>query len=52
MLYDSLREREVPVTMRVFTAEEGADAHCQVNNFRLAHLTVFDWLDATFHDKG
>ena len=51
-LYDSLSERGLPVTMRVFTAEEGADAHCQVNNFRLAHLTVFDWLDATFNYKG
>ena len=38
--------------MRVFTAEEGADAHCQVNNFRLAHLTVFDWLDAIFNYKN
>ena len=51
-LYDALSKRGLPVTMRVFTADEGADAHCQVNNFRLAHLTVFDWLDATFHYEG
>jgi len=33
------------VTLRVFTAQEGGDAHCQVNNFRAAHVVVFDWLD-------
>jgi alpha-beta hydrolase superfamily lysophospholipase len=34
--------------MRVFTAAEGAEAHCQVNNFPLLHEVVFDWLDAVF----
>lgn len=29
----------------VFTEEEGADAHRQVNNFGLMHQVVFDWLD-------
>ena len=47
-LYESFHKRGVAVTLRVFTAEDGADAHCQVNNLRLAHLTVFDWLDEVF----
>lgn len=47
-LYNMLRERGQPVTLRQFTAAEGADAHCQLNNLRLAHLVIFDWLDRTF----
>ena len=31
-----------------FTEEEGADAHSQANNQRLARHVVFDWLDETF----
>lgn len=34
-----------PKQMRVFTAEEGADAHCQANNLSLMQAAVFDWLD-------
>jgi pimeloyl-ACP methyl ester carboxylesterase len=45
VLYEAFQERKTPVTLRVFTAQEGADAHCQVNNLRLAHMVVFDWLD-------
>jgi pimeloyl-ACP methyl ester carboxylesterase len=37
-----------PKALRVFTEEEGADAHSQANNQRLAHQVVFDWLDETF----
>lgn len=49
----NLAERNVPVTLRYFTAEEGADGHCQLNNLRLAHLVIFDWLDRIFeHDPG
>jgi pimeloyl-ACP methyl ester carboxylesterase len=33
---------------RIFTVEEGADAHCQINNFPLLHQVVFDWLDDIF----
>jgi hypothetical protein len=48
-----LKKRNVPVTVRRFTAAEGADGHCQVNNLRLAHMVVFDWLDRIFaHDSG
>lgn len=49
----NLAERKVAVTLRKFTAEEGADGHCQLNNLRLAHLVIFDWLDHIFeHDPG
>jgi pimeloyl-ACP methyl ester carboxylesterase len=34
--------------IRIFTAEEGAEAHTHVNNFPLLHQVVFDWLDETF----
>jgi pimeloyl-ACP methyl ester carboxylesterase len=32
-------------TLRLFTAREGADAHCQLNNLVLLNNTVCDWLD-------
>ena len=35
-------------TMRILTAEEGAEAHAHVNNFPLLSQVVFDWLDVTF----
>nr|MDO8079513.1 alpha/beta hydrolase [Candidatus Freyarchaeota archaeon] len=34
-----------PKTLRIFTAEEGADGHCQVNNRSLMYQVIFDWLD-------
>jgi pimeloyl-ACP methyl ester carboxylesterase len=34
---------------RVFTLEEGAEAHCQVNNYALMQAVVFDWLDEVLH---
>ncbi|MCS6881456.1 MAG: alpha/beta hydrolase [Oscillochloridaceae bacterium] len=40
--YDRLRGQKA---IRVFTAEEGAEAHCQVNNLSLSNQTLFDWLD-------
>ncbi|MGC3953157.1 MAG: alpha/beta hydrolase [Propionicimonas sp.] len=43
-----LIERGVPVTVRCFSAVDGADAHCQVNNLRLAHAIIFDWLGERF----
>lgn len=36
---------KAPRQMHVFTAGDGAEAHCQVNNLSLMHATVFDWLD-------
>jgi pimeloyl-ACP methyl ester carboxylesterase len=29
----------------IFTAEQGSEAHCQVNNPELPNQTIFDWLD-------
>lgn len=43
-----LKQRGVDVTVREFTAADGADAHCQVNNLRLMQSVVFDWLDGVF----
>jgi pimeloyl-ACP methyl ester carboxylesterase len=34
--------------LHVFTAEEGADAHCQLNNLTLMQRVMFDWLDDVF----
>jgi pimeloyl-ACP methyl ester carboxylesterase len=47
--YAALRS---PKALRVFTEEEGADAHSQANNQRLAHQVVFDWLDEVFARGG
>lgn len=47
ILYKNLQKRKIPVAFVEFSAQSGADAHCQVNNLRLAHLTIFDWLDKT-----
>jgi pimeloyl-ACP methyl ester carboxylesterase len=38
--------RDARKQKRVFTAAEGAAAHCHVDNFPLLHEVVFDWLDA------
>ena len=34
-----------PVTSCRFSVDDGADAHCQANNLRLAAQVVYDWLD-------
>ncbi len=34
--------------IHMFTVEEGADAHCQLNNLSLMHQVAFDWLDEVF----
>lgn len=47
-IYDNLRSRNISATLIDFPAELGADAHCQVNNLRLAHNVIFDWLDGNF----
>lgn len=43
--YNALK---VPKDLRVFTAADGADAHCQINNLSLMQQVVFDWLDEAF----
>jgi pimeloyl-ACP methyl ester carboxylesterase len=37
-----------PVTRRLFTADEGADMHCQVGNLTLSNAVVYDWLSEVF----
>jgi len=36
-----------PCTPRLFTALEGADAHCQTSNLTLSAAVTMDWLDET-----
>jgi pimeloyl-ACP methyl ester carboxylesterase len=43
-VYDALK---VPKKLHIFSIEEGADAHCQVNNITLMQEVVYDWLDET-----
>ena len=33
---------------RPFTAEEGADMHCQLSNLTLSNAVVYDWLSEVF----
>lgn len=47
-LYEAFKARNLDVGLRTFSIEEGADAHCQINNLRLAHRVIFDWLDRVF----
>lgn len=35
---------------RLFTALEGAEAHCQLSNLTLLHQELYDWLDQLFSD--
>ena len=51
VLFDDFSRRGVDVTLHEFTAEEGADGHCELNNLRLAHLVIFDWLDQVFGNE-
>jgi pimeloyl-ACP methyl ester carboxylesterase len=37
-----------PKTLLEFTADEGADAHCQSGAQRLALARIYDWLDDVF----
>jgi pimeloyl-ACP methyl ester carboxylesterase len=40
-----------PKTMHEFTLEDGADGHCQANNFALASQVTFDWFDEVLTDR-
>lgn len=51
VIYDALKSKSSHTALQVFEAESGADAHCQINNLRLAHHVVFDWLDHLFEWK-
>jgi hypothetical protein len=48
VLFDDFSRRGVRVTLREFTAAEGADGHCGLNKLRRVHLVIFDWLDRIF----
>ena len=48
VIYEALKSKNPQTKLQVFDSESGADAHCQVNNLRLAHNVVFDWLDTLF----
>lgn len=39
-----------PITERVFTFEEGADTHCQLNNLPLSNAVLLDWMDEQLDD--
>ena len=44
--YELFRERASgPVTGRLFAAEEGAEAHCQLGNLTLSNAVMLDWLE-------
>lgn len=49
-VFDALRHPRK--ALRIFTAGEGAEAHCHVNNFPLLHQVVFDWLDKVWDSAG
>ena len=48
-LYDHLTTTK---TFLEFTAEEGADEHCQAGASRLASARILDWLDDTLDRHG
>jgi hypothetical protein len=45
-LYEALT---CPKTLRRFSADEGAEEHCQLGALLLFNHQVFSWLDATLH---
>lgn len=47
-IYEALKSRSSHTALQIFEAASGVDAHCQVNNLRLVHHIVFDWLDNVF----
>jgi pimeloyl-ACP methyl ester carboxylesterase len=38
--------------LRIFTRDEGGEAHCQVNNLALPNGVMFDWLDEVFAERA
>ena len=49
-LYDEFIRCGLDTTLHEFDSQSGADAHCQLDNLRLAHSVVFDWLDSRLVD--
>lgn len=52
VITEGFRRRGVAVTVRRFESASGADAHCQVNHFRLMNYVVFEWLNHLFKKEG
>ena len=53
VLFGVFSRSGVNVSLCEFTAAEGADGHCELNNLRLVHLVIFDWPDCVFeHEPG
>ncbi|PZU66739.1 alpha/beta hydrolase [Sphingobium sp.] len=46
--FDFLQGVQAPVAFRVFTREEGAAAHCQLDSPERMPPALFQWLEATF----
>jgi hypothetical protein len=46
MLYEALT---CPKTLLRFTADDGAEEHCQYGALLLSNHRVFEWLDTTLH---
>ena len=46
--YDML---QCPKEFHLFTVEEGADSHCQLNNISLSGQFIFNWLNDVFEVK-
>ena len=38
-------------SFHLFTVEEGADSHCQLNNINLSGQFIFNWLNDVFEVK-
>ncbi|WP_433246262.1 alpha/beta hydrolase family protein [Streptosporangium sp. CA-135522] len=49
LLYEHLT---CPKTLLEFTAEQGAEAHCQAGAQRLAYARVYDWLDDVMAEQA
>lgn len=48
-VYDALK---CPKKYILFTAEEGAEEHCQCGAAALSNQRIFDWLDETFSERN
>ena len=49
MLYDALT---CPKTFMRFTADDGAEEHCQLGALLLYNHHLFEWLDTTLYGSG
>jgi pimeloyl-ACP methyl ester carboxylesterase len=49
--FDKLKTKFSQTKYIEYSAQDGADAHCQVNNFQLAHQELFDWFEGVFSNN-